>query len=443
MKKKKRLMPGVLLLMLMAVVSVFGTVTALSENDVIHPEGTPLYYLDLSRFYAKKTFELPPVTLTTPSDVFVPEAEEPQVVHPPETAPFSEEQQQRLSDIVKKYTCVSAQVALIDDGYVTRVFSCGDANTRTHVPVNDDTKIRVASLSKVMVGMTAMAMQEDGLFDLDDPLTDTVGFRVQNPDYSKYVLTMRSFLTHTSTVNMTAQITGVPLDTFLRRRESYFKAEPNTARAWCYSNPGIRAAGGMLEVIAGRTLPDYEDERFFEPLGIDASFFASMLDDKENIATLYSGDRKESQSVKTLLGREYSTDLGSNAYIYAGGLMISAQDYARLMCVLLRDGEYDGTQILSRLSVAEMEQTNFELDEFDQCVVLRHREGMYDGRELFYHTGDAYGVFAFASYDKAAGEGVVVTTVGAGCGRDKFDVPTVCGDIADYLYCEVLDGKSA
>ena len=33
-----------------------------------------------------------------------------------------------------------------------------------------DTKIRIASISKVAVGLCAMAMAEDGLADLDAPL---------------------------------------------------------------------------------------------------------------------------------------------------------------------------------------------------------------------------------------------------------------------------------
>ncbi len=443
--KKKIFLPKLLIMMLMAVVSLFGTVTALSENDIIATDNTPLYYFDLSHIYSKNTAidTFTPTDVTTPTDVSPTDAGSEVVVqHPPEIVSLSEEAQQRLTELSNKFGCVATQIAVIDDGYVTSLFSSGYANLRRKTAINNDTKIRVASLSKVLVGMSAMAAQEDGFFDLDDPLTDVLGYKVYNPNYSKHVLTMRSFLTHTASVNMTATISNVKLEYFLRSRDTYFSTEPNKASAWCYSNPGIRAAGGMVEQITGRTLPEFDNERFFTPLGADASFFASLLKDRENIATLYGGDHIETQSVNTLLSRNYSTVPGENGFIFAGGLMISAQDFAKLMCILLRDGEYDGHRILNPATVAEMEQVNYELKDFDQCIILRHRDEIY-GRELYFHTGDAYGVLAFAAYDQASGEGVVVVTVGAGCGRDKYDIPTVCGEMADYIFNEVLDGKRA
>ena len=447
MNKELKLALKILLLVVLSVASLFGTVTALSENDVIMPEGTPLEYLDLSRFYEKKVFTPPPITYVTPTDLSsssdAQEAVKAVPVHPPVPVTLDGGVGEQLNAIAAKYNCVSAQIAVIDDGYVSSVFSCGLADRERHREINDDTKIRVASLSKVLVGMAAMKAQEEGVFDLDDPLTDIVGFRVRNPHYTRCVLTMRSFLTHTATVNMYSEISGMSLETFLRTPEIYTFTEPNTAEAWCYSNPGIRAAGGMLEVILNRTLPEYTEEKLLDPIGADASFFASRLDDQSNIAALYGGDLYATLSVDELLWKQYSTKPGSNSSIFAGGLVTSAKDYAKLMCVLLRDGEYDGMQLLSPQSVAEMEQPNFVLDGFEQCVILRHRGGMYNGRELYYHTGDAYGVLAFASYDKASGEGVVVTTVGATSNRDAYDVPEVCGEFADYIYSQVLDGKRA
>ena len=447
MNKEIKLALKILLLAVLTVASLFGTVTALSENDVIMPEGTPLAYLDLSRFYAKKVFTPPPITFVTPTDLSsstdVQNAVAAAPVHPPVPVSLEGDVGEQLKAISNKYGCVCAQIAVIDDGYVSSVFSCGLADRERYRPVDDNTKIRVASLSKVLVGMAAMKAQEEGVFDLDDPLTDIVGFRVRNPHYTRCVLTMRSFLTHTATVNMYSEISGMSLDAFLRTPEIYIFAEPNTAEAWCYSNPGIRAAGGMLEVILNRTLPDYTEEKLLDPLGADASFFASRLDDKSNIAALYGGDLYATQTVDALLWKPYYTTPGANSYIFAGGLVTSAQDYAKLMCVLLRNGEYDGMQLLSQQSVAEMEQPNFVVNGFDQCVILRHRGGMYNGRELYYHTGDAYGVLAFASYDRASGEGVVIVTVGATSGRDGYDVPEVCGEFAEYIYSQVLDGKRA
>ena len=44
-----------------------------------------------------------------------------------------------------------------------------------------DTAVRIASISKVVEGMAAMKLAQDGLLDLDAPLSSYWGERVQNP----------------------------------------------------------------------------------------------------------------------------------------------------------------------------------------------------------------------------------------------------------------------
>ena len=62
-----------------------------------------------------------------------------------------------------------------------------------------DTKVRVASISKVVVAMCAMSMADEGLIDLDAPLSDYWGSGVRNP-YSEGQPSVRTLMTHTSSL---------------------------------------------------------------------------------------------------------------------------------------------------------------------------------------------------------------------------------------------------
>ncbi len=437
----------VLVILLLFLASVCGIITSLSSGGIISTEGSMLTLFDL-----RKPEQSVPEAVVSPSTLPVsrtdvgdtPEIIEPEAVHPPEPVPVSGDVRSRLDEISEKYNCISVQAAIINDGYVTDTYCYGYADSDEQKPINDDTKVRVASLTKVVVGMAAMRAQEEGYIDLDDNLSEKLGYSVYSPLYPSEPLYLRSFLTHTACINVLADIKGRSLQNFLQSGGTYLYEKPNTLEAWGYSNPGINAAGGIIETATNQPLYTYTKDKFFEPLGIDGSLFAGLLNDRDNIATLYYGNHKRSSSVNGQLSNAFYEEPAASCYNYSGGLTISAKDYARLLCVLLRDGEYGNKQILKPESVDEMQQTNFELEGFHQCIILRHIGSMYGGRDLYYHTGDSLGVLAFASYDEAAKEGVVIVTVGANNNaRDDFNVPKVCAKYAEYIYSEVLDGASA
>ena len=428
----------IILLAVMGLISVCAILLVLGEEGIIAG-------IDPEAFTAIFRQEDQPVVLpVSDTDTEVVSYTDEVVVQPvPETAPLDLSAQQAIEEIADYYDCMAVQIAVINDGYVTNTYSFGYADYASKRVIDDDTKVRVASLSKVLIGMAAMRAHEDGQLDLDASLTEQLGYSAGNPSYTSHVTTLRDILTHTATFNDTASIAGRSLQNFIQDRASYFySARPGTKESWAYSNSGIRVAGGIIEVLTDTTMHDYTEGVFFEPLDIDASFYARLLDDTSNIATLYYGNGSVSNSVKQQLLRQNFDTPAGNCTVFAGGLTISAQDYARLMCILLRDGEYDGVQYLSTESVADMEEVRFELDKFDQCTVLRHRDDLY-GRELYYHTGVAYGVLSFAAYDKNANEGVVIVTTGAyRTSRDEVGVPNVCAEMASYILSEVLDGEN-
>ena len=107
--------------------------------------------------------------------------------------------QEMINEISEKYGAAGVQVAIIDDGSVIASFAYGWATKETD-HMTADHKMRVASISKVVVGIVAMFLQEDGIVDIDGSIGDYWGVTVQNPSYPDSPISIRSILSHTSSI---------------------------------------------------------------------------------------------------------------------------------------------------------------------------------------------------------------------------------------------------
>ena len=344
-----------------------------------------------------------------------------------------------LAGVMEEYTATAVSVAVIEDGEVTVSGAWGWA-VKGEREMTVDTKVRVASIAKVSIGMCALAMAEDGLLKLDAPLSDYWGESVRNP-YSNGQPSAYSLMTHTSSV-MDRDIQG-GLDN-LRNLLTYSwrNMEPGDGGYWYYSNFGFCVLGTTLELASGGLLDDYLQSHFLRPMGIRATLNSGKLEADE-LASLYNSWGEEELPAFRQAGYSVPTSIGQGASYFPGGLNISAPDLAKLVSILVNDGVYDGVRYLSPESVADMETPRFAIDylegtyPFEQCLVLRRQQDLMGRDTIYYHTGSAYGVYALISYDPEARDGVVVVTVGTPYKVNDRGLYALCADLSERLYAEM------
>lgn len=359
--------------------------------------------------------------------------------------------------LAQDYNAMGVQVAVIEGGRVTDSFAAGYANRSQVVVYNaedgsqievdmgamtTDHKIRIASISKVVIGMSAMALSEDGIVDLDTSIGDYWGFSVNNPHASKPV-SIRSIMTHTSSIPSYGDDES-RLYAKVKRRLSnpgtFRNMNPGNLAGWAYNNYAFGVLGMTLELADDHVMDDIAGRYFFDPLGVDAAFESGEIEHPELLSTIYSG-RSIGRSLETQKGLKLNPTPGATGQFFAGGLTISARDLAKLIAALANDGVYEGQRLLSEESVQTMETsvgapagTGFE-----QCQPLRLQHDIYGRESLYYHTGSAYGVFNCFSYDPATGDGVVVLTTGARYGKDERGIYSICGAIMTDVYAAIAD----
>lgn len=340
----------------------------------------------------------------------------------------------------QKYGATGIQVVILEGGQVADKLAYGWATrpgSGAEDPMTADHKMRVASLSKVVVGMAAMALNEQGTVDLDAEVGSYWGVPGRNPAFPEVPMTLRSLMTHTSSLALMegTSAKGDKVSQRLSSGQGFSGNRPGDIASWGYNNYGFGVLGMTLERAAGKTMDEICKEAFFVPLGIDGSFESGNIQDTNHLVTLYANGT-ETRSVAMQKGLNGNPAPGTNGIYFAGGFTVSAADLGKMVAVLAGDGCFEGKRILQADSVQAMETPlgTPPGNDFEQCLVLRRQTGMYGRDSLYYHTGSAYGVYNFLSYDPATGDGVVVLTTGASGVKDERGVYAVCGEISQVVY---------
>lgn len=333
-----------------------------------------------------------------------------------------------------KYNTMSIQVATIVDGqvYATAQNGWAEKNVRA---MTEDTKIRVASLSKTILSLVVYRLIDEGLLNLDADISEYLGITVQSPSYPDVPITLRVIMSHTSgLVDASYTHSLEQLCNHLQKPSAYTRNKPGTVYA--YNNFAFGIVGTICELVTGKSVTTLLNEYFFNPMGIDASYIPAMLDSNE-IAVLYDENHSVCRGVKTQQNQlKFTEEAGAGFKLYSGGMTISAKDYAKLLTILMNDGMYNGVRYLSSESVRLIHsvQNKRVNGKIGQGMPLLTRYKFYGGKFLHYHTGSAYGVFSLYTYDPETKTGVVILTIGAREERDAYSIYAVCGEIARGIH---------
>lgn len=348
-----------------------------------------------------------------------------------------DEIQTAINTAAEKYGADGLQVAVIEKGRVTDTFVYGFATLGTD-KMTAEHKIRVASITKVALGIAAELLREEGKIALDEDIGKYWGFKIQNPHFPDDPITVRNILNHTSSIANLSVDAPRDYNSLKSKLQSggFSPNRPGNIEKWSYNNHAFAVLGVTLELVAKETLDDYLGRKLFAPMNIDASFYPGSIKNTDLLATVY----KESGSIG--LDTTYAKRIkkhtvpGKTGISYSGGLTASAYDIAKLVSLLAADGIYEGVRLLERESteIIETQTKNTVRGGFYQALPLRYGTELYGREGLYFHTGSSLGVYNCMSYDPDSKDGVVVLTSGANGTKGKYAIYKVCEEINQYIY---------
>lgn len=267
--------------------------------------------------------------------------------------------------------------AIVRDARIVHFETHGQRNLATKAPMTRDTIFRLMSMTKPIVSVAAMMLVEEGRMRLSDPIARF------NPAFAKsriYVggegeaietkpaqrqIQVRNLLMHTS--GYSYGFDRSPMTKLQRARNVYSDAQPSLAAFVAAAaefplrfEPGTRweygistdILGHVVELAAGKPLPDVLQERIFGPLGMIDTAFHVPPEKASRFATSY---RPKDGKLEVFDDAATSRFLKPpTAPSGGGGLVGTADDYLRFTAMLLNEGELDGVRLLGPQTVRLM-----------------------------------------------------------------------------------------
>lgn len=279
-------------------------------------------------------------------------------------------------------------------------------NPVNNLPIDESTRFRIASISKVFAAVGFLKLVEQGKADLDTDISQYLGFQIRNPNYPDIAITARMLLSHTSSLrdgsvysigpNYSIKEFFDPNGVYYNGGE-HFAAAPSTEDMrdkrpgvfFHYSNLNFGVLGTIIEKLSGQRFDVYMKENILEPMGVDASYnvgdfdedliksvsalykkcddkdvwntagpWVAKIDDYKGVAQdpdymlITNPDLAEKNELVSL--KDYK--IGDNATIFSpqGGLRITAQELSTLMELFMNGGTVNGERILKPETVEMM-----------------------------------------------------------------------------------------
>ena len=320
------------------------------------------------------------------------------------------------------------------EGKIVHFEAQGWADYKSKKPVTKDSIFRLYSDTKPFTGVAAMILQEEGLLNLNDPVSKYLpSFKnplvvqhtrvrqgppeISNTLPARREITIRDCLANTTGLatfrkaphwmitkfkkyidesgwDITYSIDSVPRVSYKERVEALARiplcSEPGTEYDY---HIGYPVMGVIIEQITGKTLEEFFQARIFQPLGMkDTSFYLDKTKLKR-FTTSYTPEYENRQWGMGVFDQAETSEKVNGPKVHfgaggdLGGALSTVSDYTRFAYMLLNQGEFDGARILSRKSVEILtsDQTGGVGTDLGPGI------GFGIGVEV-YHQGDKYPV---------------------------------------------------
>lgn len=307
----------------------------------------------------------------------------------PESVGLSSERLQRIHDTIQSHIDshdISGAVTLVmRKGRVAHLEAHGVVDFDSKKPMAKNSIFRIWSMSKPVAGAAILMLMEEGKLRLNDPVSRFIpefkGIKVavpqeraagapmpsgaQPPPVQFYnvpasrEITIQDLLTHVSglgsgvasnaEIRKVAEKPGKTLAEYI----PLWGATPldfQPGSRWTYSPlAAFDTLGRIVEIASGLPFDQFLRRRMFDPLGMKEIFFHPSESDSARIPTTYH------RAGETLQKTEAINRLFQSGYFSgAGGLMATAEEYAKFGEMLLEGGQLNGKRLLSPKTVELM-----------------------------------------------------------------------------------------
>ena len=325
-----------------------------------------------------------------------------------------------FQSICAEYKMVGANIIVSNEDEEIARDSYGHADIENNISINNDTVLRIASISKIIVALGIMKLVEEGKLSLNDDVNTIFDFPIRNPKYPNTPITIKMITTQTSSISdgYSDELDDIPTkgyngvngsglnctlkDLLYDTNSEYYTeltfSEYKPGTHFEYSNFGCGILACIIEKLTGKYYFDYLNEILFAPLHLDASFRVNKIKHFSNIGGIYSPTLRKRDGNHFLKYLSNPAPIGENYRGPAGGCFISNNDLTVIMRLLINKGTYKGIKLFKKETIEYMYQQawfGYSDDSYRGKAIQMRIYDKLDRLILRGHTGGAYGVRSF------------------------------------------------
>ena len=162
-------------------------------------------------------------------------------------------------------------MALVRQGKVLKSGGYGQANLETRTAATPETVYQLASVTKQTIAACILLLEQEAQLTLEDPVGKHLPMALSPAAWDK--ITLRHLLTHTSGLvtdePMNLSLTYTEGDAIAAVRPLPLRFAPG--EKWEYCNFGFVLLGEVIRLKARQRWDQFLTERFFQPLGMQAT----------------------------------------------------------------------------------------------------------------------------------------------------------------------------
>ena len=299
------------------------------------------------------------------------------IIHSPESSGFSSELLLKMKDNINGFVddgkIPFVQTAIVKDNKLIHFDSYGFADIKSERKVKNNSIFRIASMTKPIISVAVMILNENGYIKLDDPISKHMkhvhNLLIFNNEHEfqkpKNEITIIDLLRHTSGLGSNSGSNKYidslysnikDLNTNKEFVEKLFSIplffEPSTDWKYGFSTDVL---GRLIEKVSGQSLYAFLYEKIFKPLDMNDTHFQLPEYKIDRFVSVYSFDEQKQELLElsewnSAIVRKKNRESGGR------GLISTTADYINFCMMLSNNGVFKEHRILSEKSVDSMIQ---------------------------------------------------------------------------------------
>ncbi|MEO7924521.1 MAG: serine hydrolase [Chitinophagaceae bacterium] len=315
---------------------------------------------------------------------------------------------------MKQWQIPGLAIAVVKDGKILLSKGYGVREFGKEDKVDENTLFIIASNSKLFTGTSIAKLDYEKKLSLNDRVTRYIPWFRLYDSTSTRLATVRDMLCHrlgtkTFQGDFTFWDSNLPKDSIVWKMR-YLKPPGEFRQDYGYCNAGFLVAGQVLEKVTGQSWENYVEQNILVPLGMTNTYMNTAgLSGRNNVAAPHNN----LYSPLSKIPFDNVDNLGP-----ATSMVSNVKDLSKWLMMQLDSGRYGGKQILPWQVLQKTRDANILTGSRKSSAFPTHFRAYglgvymtdYSGRQVYWHTGGAFGQVTNVCFVPEENLGITILT---------------------------------